>query len=319
MRKLGIGILAGIALIAVAAGSFVYFRPLQAAELSNRYDFWRAGVHDFESAGLHGYTADRCQDTIGHMKQCTCVALVHGLADDAQTWKKLLLLPNSGWLYPLKMYAFDLPGSGGSAAPSVPENPHEAYRVRNQAKALKAAMAPLCARWMVVGNSLGGWVSSWLALDWPEGVDKLILVDSVGLKKGALGSEGASALDAFAHPTVASLKEFQRRAYFKGRPLPEHVWEAAARRMSESNARAVMEAQTSEDYLDGRVSALRLPTLVLWGQADQLVPESLGKALQAQIPASIWVEAPQCGHMPQKECPIDLIRAIGRMLNFGAA
>lgn len=303
MRKLAA---AGVSL-ALIAYLIMYFFPLQLAEFSNRYEFWKGGVQSFRSGELHGYVQDRC----GGKKDCTCVALVHGLADNAITWKKILLWPENGWLLPVRLYAFDLPGSGDSAPP---QDPAQAYRVRNQARALRAAMEPLCNRWVVAGNSLGGWVSSWLALDWSEGVAKLILMDSVGLKSTSDPGE----LEAFRNPTVEALKEFQRRAYYKGRELPESVWRAAAERMRQSNARQVLEAQTDQDYLDGRVTSLRRPTLLFWGQADGLTPVSHGLQLKSQIPGALWIEVPQCGHLPQKECPLDVIRAIGKMVDFGA-
>jgi pimeloyl-ACP methyl ester carboxylesterase len=299
---------AGLLSLAAVGWGYVYFFPLQIAEISNRYEFWKEGIQNVSSGGLHGYLADRCAGTL----QQACVALVHGLADSAETWKKILIWPANGWLEPVKLYAFDLPGVGGSAAPL---DPRAGYRVRNQARKLREALAGACPKWVVVGNSLGGWVASWLALDWPEGVSRLILLDSAGLKSSADPKE----LEAFKDPTVATLKEFQRRAYYKGRPLPDNVWAAAVRRMRDSNAREVLEAQTPEDYLDGRISTLRRPTMLLWGAADQITPETQGKALQSLIPGSVWVEAPECGHLPQKECPLQVIRAIAKMIDFGAA
>lgn len=237
--------------------------------------------------------------------------MIHGLADNAITWKKVLLWPENGWLESVKLYAFDLPGSGESPAPL---NPQTDYRVRNQAHALQKALEPVCSKWMVVGNSMGGWIAAWLALDWPEGVSRLILVDSAGLKD-AMSPES---LQAFNHPTVETLKEFQKRAYFQGRPLPDHVWRAAARRMEQSNARQIIEAQTPEDFLDGRITALRRPTMLIWGQADHLLPISEGKELKSLIPGSVWNEVPQCGHLPQKECPLDVIKAINNMVGYGS-
>lgn len=301
----------GAAVLALVVWLVVYFFPLQLAELSNRYEFWQEGVKEIHSAGLHGYEQDRCQHALHQSKDCECVVMIHGLADNAMTWKKILLWPENGWLEPVKLFAFDLPGTGGSPAP---EQPQEAYRVRNQAHALEQALAPLCPKWMVVGNSLGGWVAAWLALDWPEGVSKLILVDSGGLK----GATGQDELQGFLHPTVETLKDFQRRAYYQGRPLPENVWRAAARRMEQSNARQVLEAQQPEDYLDGRITALRRPTLLVWGKEDGITPVSEGLQFKALIPGSIWDEIPQCGHLPQKECPLELIKAIAKMVRFGA-
>ena len=127
----------GAAVLALVVWLVVYFFPLQLAELSNRYEFWQEGVKEIHSAGLHGYEQDRCQHALHQSKDCECVVMIHGLADNAMTWKKILLWPENGWLEPVKLFAFDLPGTGGSPAP---EQPQEAYRVRNQAHALEQAL-----------------------------------------------------------------------------------------------------------------------------------------------------------------------------------
>jgi pimeloyl-ACP methyl ester carboxylesterase len=305
------------ALVPVIAGLIYwglwFFLPLQTSELSSRFEFWREGVHEVESAGLHGYVRDTCHAAGGNTegKACSCVVMIHGLADSAMTWKKVLLWPENGWLEPVKLYAFDLPGSGRSPAPSDLSD----YRVRKQAEKLRQALAPLCSHWIVVGNSLGGWVGAWLGLDWSEGVSKLLLIDSAGLKKSVSDAEIQSY---FVDPTVDSLKEFQKRAYFKGRPLPDHVWSAVVTRMKQSNARQVIAAQTPEDDLDGRLPALRRPTMLLWGVEDRIIPLTTGKQMRSLIPGAIWQEAKDCGHLPQKECPLDVIRAIYNMVAYGA-
>ena len=80
----------------------------------------------------------------------------------------------------------------------------------------------------------------------------------------------------------------------------------------------MIEAQTDEDYLDGKAASMHRPTLIFWGQADRLTPISHGQMLKSQIPGSVWMEAPECGHLPQKECPLELIKAIGKMVDFGS-
>jgi pimeloyl-ACP methyl ester carboxylesterase len=122
----------------------------------------------------------------------------------------------------------------------------------------------------------------------------------------------------FAQPSVESLKEFQKRAYFKGRELPDYVWRAAVERMKSSNARQVIEAQTPEDFLDERLPSLRKPVFLLWGKADRISPIATGQRFKALLRNPIWQDAPDCGHLPQKECPLEVIRAIGSMVTYGA-
>jgi pimeloyl-ACP methyl ester carboxylesterase len=286
-----------------------FFFPIQLAEWCSRFELWRQGVTTLEANGLHGYLRDTCEAP-STPRDCTCVALIHGLADNALTWEKTLLAPANALPERLKIYAFDLPGTGQSTAPAQLSD----YRVRRQAERLKQSLAPLCSHWVIVGNSLGGWIAAWLALDWSEGVSKVVLADSAGLKDELSESDVRSF---FINPSVPSLKEFQARAFFQGKPLPDFIWRAAVSRMKASNTRQVLEAQTPEDYLDERLSALKRPTMVLWGEADRITPVSFGQKMRALIPGAVWREAPRCGHLPQKECPLEVTRAIGDLVRAG--
>ncbi|MGK5085652.1 alpha/beta hydrolase [Bdellovibrionota bacterium FG-1] len=316
-RFLALAGLGGVVGLGVSLGAVVAWFPLRVAELDTRWTFWRQDIQTVQSAGLNGYLQDGCAKApadITRSRGCSCVAMIHGLADTAMTWKSLLLWPPQGWTAPTRLVAFDLPGSGRSPAPSDVQE----YSVRRQAARVKQALQGLrgCDRWIVVGNSLGGWVASWLALDWPEGVHRLILLDAAGLR------EGVSAADVhrfFVEPSVAALQDFQARAYFKGRKLPDSVWRAVVARMKQSNAKQVIEAQKPEDFLDDRLPALRKPTLLIWGAADRITLPSLGKRFQSLIPGAIWHEVPECGHLPQKECPLEVIRGIAQMMSFGGA
>jgi pimeloyl-ACP methyl ester carboxylesterase len=65
-----------------------------------------------------------------------------------------------------------------------------------------------------------------------------------------------------------------------------------------------------------RISTLRLPTLLLWGGRDRLVPPAVGREFQRLIPGSRLVEFPELGHVPQEEDPV---RSLAPVLEFLAA
>lgn len=297
--------------MALAVSALVRFFPLEWVELSGNFDLWRGGVSEVQLEGLHGFWKETCDPK---NTNCSCVALVHGLGDNALTWKKVLLWPNEYWKemglrQGIRLFAVDLPGSGRTPSPKNLSD----YQVRNQARILKAALLSRCQQWVVVGNSLGGWISIWLALDWPQGVSKLVLIGSAGLKTGQSGSA-----EMLTRPTIESMKEFQRKAYFRPRPIPDSVWVEIVKRAEQSNARLVREAQKDEDFVDLLLGTLRMPTLLLWGKEDQIVPISVGRAMRDRIPGVMWREIPECGHLPQKECPIPVIKSILDLVNYGA-
>ncbi len=303
-------LLGALVLIALGVG-FVF--PLQLQEYSSRYELWKAGVVSVHTQeGWHGYLVDQCGPHPEH--GCSCVALIHGMADTGMTWKKILLWPQARWGkmgldHPIKLFAVDLPGSGQTPAPQNQED----YRVRKQAEKLHQVLEPLCSQWAVVGNSMGGWIAAWLGLDWPEGVKRLVLLDSAGLKSAAV--YGKTLL---AEPTIESMKEFQKKAYYHPREIPDWQWKVIVDRIKSMHSDQLSSAQIEDDFLDTKLSVIKKPILLMWGKADQIIPIEVGKQMRDLVPGAIWREVSECGHLPQKECPLAVIQGIIDMLHYGA-
>ncbi|MBI2711330.1 MAG: alpha/beta hydrolase [Bdellovibrio sp.] len=298
-------------------GALFYFFPLEWMELKSRWELSRSGIverdYPADQAVLHGYERSTCGPKAS---ACTCVAFIHGLADNALTWRRILdvrpeVLERMGLARPFRFLALDLPGSGKSPVPTQLEN----YRVRKQAAQVIAALKPVCSEWVLVGNSLGGWVATWVALDWPEGIRRLLLLAPAGLKSS---SEGISSGRLLTEPTVESLKEFQKKAYFKPRSIPENVWNEIVRRAKTGHSREISAAQKEEDYLDSKFGSLRVPTLLVWGTEDRIIPIATGYKMRDLLRTLIWREIPECGHLPQKECPLPVIQGIVDLMNYGA-
>jgi pimeloyl-ACP methyl ester carboxylesterase len=308
-RVVAIAVILAVCGLVGAAGWRVVSRryPLELAEYKGRYELWREDIHEVQLGPLHGYVRDECGRE-SPKQSCNCTVFIHGLADNALTWKKLLSVPRNGWSAPMKLYAVDLPGSGKSPPPADPGQ----YRIRRQAELLHTVLAPECQSWIVVGNSMGGWIAAWLALDWPAGVRRLMLVDSAGLKPDTAQAHGL-----FSRPTVESMKDFQRKAYRYPRELPDYVWAEVVERMKASNSRQIEAAFDPDDYLDGKLGLIHRPTLLLWGLADGITPVTQGKRMHEAIPSSAWREVKDCGHLPQKECPLNVVNALRELVDAG--
>ncbi len=69
-------------------------------------------------------------------------------------------------------------------------------------------------------------------------------------------------------------------------------------------------ALMADPALRGRLAAIRYPTLVVWGDADQIVDPDYGRAFAAAIPGARFVVLPATGHLPQLESPQQLLRAV---------
>lgn len=299
-----------VALIMVTAVVARFLFPMQLYRFAQGVELWRGGVREFKADGVSGLIRDECDAQDPEARGCTCVALLHGLGDDPQTWKKILVAPKKSWRSPVRLYALDLPHNQRFTAGDSPAS----YRVRIQAELIARALSPVCRSWVVVGNSMGAWEAEWLALDGRLKIEKLLLVDAAGPRSVAK----TEAPRLFGNPTIENMKELVSKLYFEQHHYPDLFWKKVSEMMTAANLNEVMKAQTDEDFTDGRLSSIRVPTMVLWGAADRLLPDSIGHEVQSQIPSSIWREIPECGHLPQKECPIPVIQAINDMMAAGS-
>jgi len=278
-----------------AAAAVVLFWPFQADAALRKLALRRGGVERVRVAGLAAYERDTC----GPGASCRCVALIHGLGDSALTWDKLLLGEGGAAAPPpsTRLMAFELPGSEGSAPPATKDG----YAVPKLAESVVTAMKGTCDSWTVVGNSLGGWIAGWTALEWPQGVKRLILLDAAGAD-GEREQQVAIA-KMLAEPTVAGMKAFSTRAYFKPPSPPERAWAALAAAIAARPTRAIVDALRPEDLLDSRAKDIKAATVVLWGAADRAIPRVVGERLAALIPGATFQLLADCGHLPQRECP----------------
>ncbi|MDX6768867.1 MAG: alpha/beta hydrolase [Elusimicrobiota bacterium] len=305
MRGLKVAAVVAAAVAVSGAGAFaaaVAFFPFETSVALRKLALRRGGVRAVRAATLAGLERDDCVAGA----PCRCVALVHGMGDSSLTWDKVMLglgvpPPPAG----TRVLALDLPGTGDSVAPATPAG----YGVPEQARALKDALASRCPKWTVAGNSLGGWISAELALQWPEGVEELVLVNAAGLyDDSGLLLQTAKILS---DPTVATLKDFVGRAYAKPRAVPSRAWQAVVDSMKARPIKEVYAAFRLEDVLDRRARAIRAPTVILWGEADRVVPASMATRMAKLIPGARLELIPDCGHLPQQECPLPVSRALG--------
>ncbi|MFH1723430.1 MAG: alpha/beta hydrolase [Elusimicrobiota bacterium] len=287
-----------------AAGGWVWLHPLKAHSLHVRHLLWRGGARRVSVGGLTGFRKDTC----GGEKTCRCVALIHGLGDDATAWRRILVGDTESGPPPrgFRLYALNLPATDGSRPPEDMDG----FRPRSQAKILRSALAEACPEWTVVGNSLGGWIASWLALDWPEGVKDLVLIGAAGLSDPSGASREAARI--LTDPTSEGLKALHGRTYYRPAKAPPRVWIELAERLRARKTTAVISSITNEDFLDRDISRLAIPVRIIWGEADKVVPVAQGKEFHRLIKGSVFTAVAECGHIPQKECPGPVRRAVFR-------
>ncbi|NDD90794.1 alpha/beta fold hydrolase [bacterium] len=313
---------AALVLGALCLAGFLFIRvfPLQYLDFSDRLRLRLAGLRSIESpAGDPGVEWRSPDCATRGADACTCVVLVHGMGDSVLTWKKMMT--GRDWVArlkkPIRLVAWDLPGHGRSPEPDRNPNGELQLRAQSMAQRLLGATQHLgCGPNTVwVGNSLGGWVSTWVALKRPDQVKALILAAPAGMKSQRVASLGSSLIAA---PTVESLRQFRQQAYAKPqKDYPEWVWRAAVERVKKSPVARVRSAQLPEDDLDSPIKTLQVHTQVLWGKQDRILPIGQSQGFR-EIPKQFlvdWREVEDCGHLPQKECPGPLIDMILEAVN----
>jgi pimeloyl-ACP methyl ester carboxylesterase len=237
------------------------------------------------------------------------VLLVHGLGGQWRVW-----LPTIGPLAERRrVIAPDLPGFGDSAMPS-----------RMSVEGLADAMEELCERLeldriVAVGNSLGGAVMAQLALTRPDRVERLVLVNAVGIVPtfrewavtlpfiwaGAMLGNQVSA----ARRQIASRPGLRRAALWRLIHEPERlnadiVYHGILQRPG-PGARDAIAAGIAHlnDGWEERLERIECPTLVIWGKDDLLLPNRHAERWVRLIPGSKLISFDKTGHMPMIEQP----------------
>ncbi|NEN05746.1 alpha/beta hydrolase [Diaminobutyricibacter tongyongensis] len=152
---------------------------------------------------------------------------------------------------------------------------------------------------LLIGNSIGGWIAAELALIAGPRLSALILVDAAGLDV-----DGHPIADFFSltMDQLADLSYFEPGAYrIDVDALPAPVKSA----MAGNRAALLAYAGTSmaDPTLRMRIAGIRIPTLVVWGQADRVVDPAHARAYATGIPGAALDLIDNAGHLPQLETP----------------
>jgi pimeloyl-ACP methyl ester carboxylesterase len=168
-----------------------------------------------------------------------------------------------------------------------------------------------------IGFSLGGWLAAEMATMCPEQFKKLVLVGAVGVRPPSgqiydMFLEVAKEFIRVSYLDPASTPEFQQVC--PDNPTPEQVeaWEVAREQTCHLSWRPYMH-DPSLPYLLRRLR--KLPTLIIWGRQDAIVPVSAAEVYQASIPGSRLVILDHCGHHPELEKSDEFVQQVQAFLS----
>ncbi len=223
------------------------------------------------------------------------VVLLHGFPLDRSIWEQQIAALSGRY----RVILPDLPGHGGSA-------PVEGITIAGMASEVVALLDHLqVGRAAVAGHSMGGYVALAMVKHAPERLSGLGLIAS---QAGADTEQGKAGRFALAErvgregpePVVETL--LPKLFASESDPAREQV-ARLIRQNPPEGIQAALYAMAGREDLQPLLPVLGLPTLVLLGEQDRLIPPDRSKSMAAQIPHAILVKVAGAGHMPMLEQP----------------
>jgi pimeloyl-ACP methyl ester carboxylesterase len=171
----------------------------------------------------------------------------------------------------------------------------------------------------VVGFSLGAWLAAEMAMMCPAQFKRLVLVGAMGIKPPSgeiydMFLEVAKDFLTASFLNPASAPEFSQVCPETPPPEQVEVWEVAREQACRLGWRPYMH-DPSLPHLLRRLKTL--PTLIIWGRQDAIVPVSAAEVYQASIPGSRLTVVESCGHHPEVEQTDEFVRVVQTFLSEG--
>lgn len=157
----------------------------------------------------------------------------------------------------------------------------------------------------LVGNSLGGFTAAAYAIAHPEKVDKLVLVDAAGFSvTGDIDPRVLNGLNASTRQQVKDLIAlvfYNKEAFGSDAAIDTFFASRVTAGDGYTIQRFIDSIGHGEDILDGKLGAIKQPTLIIWGREDGLTQLAMGQRFNKEIAGSQMLIIDKCGHVPQLE------------------
>ena len=307
-------VVAVVAVVFAAAGIIATWAPDRSVDqLKGR---WAQAPSQFIAVnGLRVHVRDE-----GPRDDPLPLVLVHGTSASLHTW--------DGWAADLKgqrrVIRFDLPGFG-LTGPDVNND----YTLDAYVRFVEGAVDALGVQnFVVAGNSLGGQIAWATAAKLPQRVHQLVLIDASGYPTAPQSMPigfriarvpGLRRLAEVVLPRgviQASLRNVYGDASKVTPELVDRYYELTLR---EGNRQALayrFDQMQRADVAQGvaTIRSLKVPTLIMWGGKDRLIPVDNGRKFATDIMGSQWVVFDDLGHVPQEEDPQRTVQTLRNFL-----
>jgi pimeloyl-ACP methyl ester carboxylesterase len=306
MKKFLKVLLVLIVITAIALTVFWFARP---ADVS--FDEARASIPNVE----HSRFADIDGVRIHYQEKGTGtpLVLIHGYTSSTYSWKDVFEPLSKNF----RVIALDLKGFGFSGKPDGDYTRRaQAVLVAHLLDHLKIEKAWAC------GSSMGGEVALNFALLNPQRVAGLILIDSSGVNVPGAGSLApryllvpiaGRLLTALALRSNKLVREgLEKSFYDRAKVTDDRVAYYYRPLQTRGGQLAALRARTQANQfpVEQDLGRINVPTLIIWGAQDALLPLEAGRKMSSLIKDSKLLIFQSCGHLPQEEMPARVVDEI---------
>jgi pimeloyl-ACP methyl ester carboxylesterase len=254
----------------------------------------------------------------GHGPQ---ILLLHGIPTNRKLWRDVVPpLVEAGF----QVFTLDLLGYGESAKPADAD-----LGIKNQATLLGEALPRLgWRRGIVIGHDIGGGIAQLLALDHPDLVSAMVLIDTIACEsfpEPGIGRLKEPIWDGiFADPSFSLAKGFTKALEAGILDPDRHSADLVARyelpfsgvdgRLAYLRAARALRTEELSDRMTA-IEQMDVPTLILWGEKDVFQDPALGRRLASAMPRAHFEMITGAGHFLPEDRPH---RVASEVLDFAA-
>jgi pimeloyl-ACP methyl ester carboxylesterase len=252
----------------------------------------------------------------GNVKDSIPLILLHGTSSSLLTWDACAI----EWSKTKRVVRMDLPGFGLTGP-----NPSNDYSIAMYVDFLNEFLQSLkIDSCYLAGNSLGGLIAYDFAATHPEKVKKVILLDPAGYPvenaKGSLGFTLARIPVVNQLLTIVTPKSVVRKSLEDVYGDPEKVSDELVQQYHDMTLRfgnrkaLLVRLKTDQQGDTTKVSRVLQPSMIIWGDRDQLIPLANAYKFQRDLPNDTLVVLPGVGHVPMEEVPELIIPLINQFI-----
>ncbi len=291
-------ILGAIVLLLIILIAFNYQADVPVEKLKIKYAQPPSRFMDLREMKVHYRDEGPQSDTVP-------IVLLHGTSSFLQTWDAC----TAEWTKTHRVIRMDLPAFGLTGP-----DPKADYSVEGYILFLNGFLTKLnIKQFYLAGNSLGGMIAYSYAAAYPQEVYKLILIDPAGYPntdaKGVLAFKLArtpflNGLFKIITPRNIVQKSLED-VYGNDKLVTDSLVELYRDMTIRQGNRAAMVQRINMDYAPDTtvVKRVKMPTLLIWGELDQLIPVSHAYQFQRDLPHNKLVVLKGVGHVPMEESP----------------